>query len=548
MLMPSIGFPKYYQFLSSFFFWRQDLLLAFLFLLVPILPLQLDKTPLSGRFMAFFATPYGLCTVVAFLIVLCWAGSHFVMLGYNLSRDEQMADFDAYIYAHGRLFWPLPQFWQTHAQALNQTFILAIADHSAWVSAYLPVNAALRAITGFLVPASLTSPLLVALGAVSLWRIARRLWPHSSSTAGVAVLLYAGSSQVLLNGMTGYAMSGHLALNLVWLDLFLLNKKWSHLGALGVGFLATGLHQPLFHPLFVLWFLVLLCIDRRWRTLGFYLTGYAIVAAFWLVWPGWIGTLAGGHVVTADPATPNYFARFIMAVRPMSLEAIWLTAMNLIRFITWQHLLLLPLMAVGIHATWNHDALGRAIAISFLLPIVVMLVLLPYQGHGWGYRYLHGVIGNACLLACYGWAKLNSQGLAPRRLLAWTTAASLLIVFPIRCVMVHQMVGAFAGVSRAIDGSPAHFAIVDDGSVSFGMDVVFNQPNLSNRPIRLLASQLRPADMPEVCARGSVEFVGGETLKPIAEYFGAKHETEARRLSGLNQAAKNAGCVLATRE
>jgi len=77
---------------------------------------------------------------------------------------------------------------------------------------------------------------------------------------------------------------------------------------------------------------------------------------------------------------------------------------------------------------------------------------------------------------------------------------------------------------------------------------VFNQPDLSNRPIRLLASQLRPADMPEVCARGSVEFVGGETLKPIAEYFGAKHETEARRLSGLNQAAKNAGCVLATRE
>ena len=495
--------------------------------------------------MTFLATPAGLLTVAAALIALCWLGRHFVYLDYNLSRDEQMADFDAYILAHGKLFWPLPKFWQVHALALNQLFMLTIGDHEAWVSAYLPVNAALRAVTGLLVSASLTSPLLVAIGAVSLWRIAGRLWPDSLSTRAVALILYAGSSQVLVTGMTGYAMSGHLALNLVWLDLFLLNKRWSHLGALIVGFLATGLHQPLFHPLFAMWFLVLLCVQHRWRTFAFYAAGYLLIVAFWLIWPSWISAHGVGHIAPQDPGAPSYIVRFVTAVRPISLEAIWLTAMNLLRFMTWQHLMLLPLMAIGIRASWKRDPLARAIAISFLLPIVAMLVLLPYQGHGWGYRYLHGVIGNACLLACYGWAAMESQGLSLRRMLAWTTAATFLVVLPIRGAMVHQMVSSFAGVSRAIASSPAHFAIVDDQATPFGLDVVVNRPDLSNRPIQLIASGLRASDMPEICARGSIAFVEPLVLKPIADYFGAPLESASTHIQALEQAARRNRCSIA---
>jgi hypothetical protein len=32
-----------------------------------------------------------------------------------------------------------------------------------------------------------------------------------------------------------------------------------------------------------------------------------------------------------------------------------------------------------------------------------MAVILPSQGEGFGYRYLHGAIGTAILLAVYGW-------------------------------------------------------------------------------------------------------------------------------------------------
>jgi len=165
--------------------------------------------------MKLLATRRGLCIVAAGLVGICWLGHHFVYLDYNLSRDEQMADFDATIFAHGKLFWPLPKFWQIHAPALNQIFMLPIGNHEDWISAYLPINSLMRMVAAFLVPPSLTSPILVAVGAVSLWRIARRLWPNSPSTWAVALILYAGSAQIIINGMTAYAMSGHLALDLV---------------------------------------------------------------------------------------------------------------------------------------------------------------------------------------------------------------------------------------------------------------------------------------------------------------------------------------------
>ena len=543
LLLPFTDFAIHNPFLSGFFFLRQDMWPAVLFLLVPVLAFWRRELPSSESWLDFFATPTGICTIAAGLAGLCLLGHHFIYMDYNLSRDEQMADFDAYIFAHARLFWPLPKFWQVHALALDPNFMLVIGNHEAWVSAYLPVNAALRAVTGILASPNLTSPLLVALGAVSLWRIAGRLWPQSPSTRGLALVLYAGSAQVLANGMTAYAMSGHLALGLVWLDLFLLNKRWSHLAALTVGFLATGLHQPLFHPLFVLPFLELLYLQGQRRTLAFYLVGYLAIAAFWLAWPVWISSHSVGHTATLEAGTPNYLVRFTHAVQPLSIEAIWLTTLNLIRFVTWQHLLLLTLMLAGIKANWSRDPLARAIAKSFLLPIPVMLILLPYQGHGWGYRYLHGVIGNACLLACYGWVALEAQGLPLRRALIWTTAVTFLVVMPVRAMMVHRMVGAFAGVNSIIDKSHAQFAIVDNTAAPFSDDLVLNRPDLSNRPLRLWASALRGSDMAELCAQGSVAFVAMPTLKPISDFF----ETGERRsphLAELRKTAAQAGCEI----
>src|SRR3546814_12422431 len=67
---------------------------------------------------------------------------------YDLSADEQLANFDAAILAKGQLAAPLPAQWWDHADALNTMFMFHTDHREAWASAYLPVNAALRVLVG----------------------------------------------------------------------------------------------------------------------------------------------------------------------------------------------------------------------------------------------------------------------------------------------------------------------------------------------------------------------------------------------------------------
>ena len=47
---------------------------------------------------------------------------------------------------------------------------------------------------------------------------------------------------------------------------------------------------------------------------------------------------------------------------------------------------------------------------GIVLTVVAFALVLPSQGIGWGYRYLHGFIGNAVLLAVGGWVHLTEAG------------------------------------------------------------------------------------------------------------------------------------------
>src|SRR3546814_20729428 len=107
-------------------------------------------------------------------------------------------------------------------------------DHrEAWASAYLPVNAALRVLVGWVALPALTGPLLTLLGALALWGCARRIWPENREASVVALLLYAGTGQIWLTGMTAYAMPAHLTINLCWLLFVLLRRSRSDLRHIG---------------------------------------------------------------------------------------------------------------------------------------------------------------------------------------------------------------------------------------------------------------------------------------------------------------------------
>lgn len=478
------------------------------------------------------------------LLALCYFGHRFILLGYDLSRDEQMANFDASIFAHGRLTWPLSPDWQVHAAALNLEFMLPVNRPVAWASAYLPMNAALRAAVGLVVDRNLTGPLLTAASLPLIWSIANRIWPSDREASTVAILMLAGSGQFVIIGMTAYAMPAHLFFNLLWFRLFLMNRRWSDGLALIVAFIATGLHQPLFHPMFAAPFLLLTVLDRHWWRAGMFAAGYAMIGAFWLSWPIYMQGQIMGPDSTAAAAGIDYVSR-LSQIFSLSLANLTLTAANLLRFVMWQHLLLLPFLVVGLRAV-RRDRLGAMLALSLALPIFVIAIILPYQGIGFGYRYLHGVLGNAVLLAIYGWREMKMWHAELRPMLLKATAASILLLLPLQAWMAHARYAPSARANTQIEGSGADYVLIEAMAGPLVQDLVINRPDLSNRPIRLVVEAVddMPALARRLCHPGvKVAFGADVFYAPSWTYFGYKPRGSIDgELSHLRKPFERAGC------
>jgi hypothetical protein len=439
-----------------------------------------------------------------FMLIVGLAGSALVFRGFALSYDEVMAEFDAAILRTGRLVALAPPEWRPFASALVPTFRLPVPGDAAWVSAYLPVNAALRALVSVVLEPAWTGPLLAAVAVFAVYRIARRLWPQRPDAAAVAVVLLASSPQVLVTAMTPYAMTAHLALNLVWLSLFLRNDRAGHAGALAVGFLACGLHQVIFHPLFVAPFILHLLAGRRWRLASVYVAGYGAICGFWVVyWQlalAWSGLSEAGGQAGAG----LFLARVIEILRLPGAEALDLMAKNLLRFAAWQNpamLALAPLAAVALRA---REGVARPLLDGILLTAAAAFLLLPYQGHGWGYRYLHGLIGSFCLLAAQGWIRVTSEprcARAPAMLLGCSATFAVAVLLPARLEQALRFLTPYREAVTAIEHASAQVVVVDPSGLYFGDNLVRNDPFLRNRPIVLSLAALDGDRLRSICGR-----------------------------------------------
>ena len=478
------------------------------------------------------------------LVLVGIAGHYTVMWSYAFSRDEQMVLFDAAVFRSGHFVARLPEEWAPYHAALNMLFIPRGMEGTGWISLYSPVNAALHALGGMAGTPALTNPLLAAAGLVATWQVARRVLPDDSESQWVAVLLYACSTQVMANAMTTYAMTGHLALNMIWLALLLHDRWYSHIGALVIGVLAIGLHQVVYHPLFAGPFLFfLLVLRRRWGLSLAYAVVYAAAIVLWtkFSWFAW-------HELAAGPGVPRErspWDRLVWTLAAISPEYLWLKCAYLIRFVTWEHVLLLPLFAAGmapIVRSRDPRLLGMIAAIAVL--IVAKTILRPYQGHGWGYRYMHGVIGIVCIVAAVGWRKLRDEGAIEPKHLKYATAVSLLVVSPWLLYQSHAFAGAYARVDRQIAATDADMVVIDDTVPAFNLDLVYNPPYVDARPVRLAASKLDEGDISALCQRGSMAFVDSRVLAPIAAIFGQAPVAASGTASPLRDAAVRASCAI----
>ena len=452
---------------------------------------------------------------------LLWAGTYILFDNYPLTRDEHMVVFDMAIFRSGHLAAIVPPGWRAYVPALTPAFLLPLPGNAAWVSAYMPVNAMLRTAFSTLLDPALMNPLLAALGAIALFDIAKRLFPEDRGAQAIALLLYATSAQVLVTAMTSYAMTGHLALNLLWLALYMRGTRASHALAMAVGFLAIGLHQIIFHPLFALPFIDHLRRRGEWRTAAAYVASYAVFGLFWFSYQHLVAISVGLHPSSGAGAGIEGFISFriIGLVLRNNVETLTLTALNLLRFITWQNFALLPLMALGYGAVRRDESIARPLAHGVILTTVVLAYLLPYQGHGWGYRYLHGLIGNCALLGAYGWRDFSERQ-EVRSFTGIATAATLFGSLPFLVWQAHSFVHPYALVNRMIDNTHADMVVVETGGGNFVVDEVRNRPDLTNRPIRLASAALSPSDIVQLCARGSIAFVGARHMRALGVGIG----------------------------
>jgi hypothetical protein len=354
---------------------------------------------------------------------------------------------------------------------------------------------------------------LAAASVILLYLVARKLVPEDRGFASVAVLLLVTSSQFLLTAMTPYAMTAHLALNLAWLWLALHDRPWSRGAAIAVSFVACGVHQMVFHPLFVAPFLLWFWWTGRRGLALFYFAAVAVSALLWIVY--W--QLA---VVFTLPDAPDsarvggalFTERVVDAVEDaFRNETLGVIADNLLRFLTWQNPLMLALAAAASLTIRRQPPIVKALAGGILLMFAATIVLMPYQGHGWGYRYFHGLLGSFALLGAYGWRTIIAEAPELRRRLrvglGLAILVSLAVLLPLRAVQAYRFVTPYAVASERIARADADVVILDSGDRWFGWDLVRNDPFLRHRPIIVHARSLRTAEARALCSSYRVKVI-----------------------------------------
>jgi hypothetical protein len=450
-------------------------------------------------------------SLAAAVLIVGAAGTELIFHDHHLARDEIQADFDARIFRDGVLVAPVSAEWQSFARALQPRFMLPIADGRGFVSSYLPVNAALRTLVGLLVDPAWTSPLLAAFSTIALYGISRRLWPDRPDAAVVGAVLLATSSQVLVIAMTSYAMTAHLALNLLWLWLFLRDDRIGHGAAIGVGFLATGLHQLIFHPLFAAPFILRLWFSRRRQLALVYVGSYCAICLFWLLYPAlvfhWLGLASDP---SAHPAEQSFFARVLLLLLNFDwLGGTGVMLKNVLRFVVWQNPLLLPLALLAYRSVRNDRGIARELATGVVLTLVVVWIVLPNQGHGWGFRYLHGLLGNMALLAGYGWVAISPATSrenvgASWRLFIVSAALAGLVLLPVHAKQANDFAMPYVRAYEAILSAPTDIVLVNKSGMLFAEDLVQNDPFLRNRPKVLDLALLDEMRLARICGQFSV--------------------------------------------
>lgn len=425
----------------------------------------------------------GTVALIASAVLLgALASSYLVHHSLLFAMDEFTTDFQARIFAAGRLTGIVPETWRPIAPAMSPIFTNYHPETGEWVSLYLPGYALLKAPFVLLGAGVLLNPLLSAGSVLAMWAVARRLWPDEGLRPWVAIAALVTSSQFILVSGTGYSMPAHLFLNLLWLWLYLRGDARSWAAALAVGVVALGLHNPFPHALFIAPFMLRLLRERRWGRLASAAVVYVADAAILMVWMRMVHPLAGA----GGPGVLSVF-------KLPDFAAIWLQLVHLTLLFSWHAPFVGALAIVGWVRVRLSDAALADLGLGVLMTLVFYAFFPLTQGHGWGYRYAHQIIGSIALLAAAGVpVLLGAVGARPgRMLLAASCAIALVVQLPLRLVQTERFVRPFAAGHALIERQRADVVLVHGDSIWYGKDLIRNDPFV-RPPVVIYATMLSP--------------------------------------------------------
>lgn len=461
----------------------------------------------TGRKLATPSPPFSRSSVyllAAAAFAIATVGYFVVFHEYSLTADENMADWQARIFLSGHLRAVIPPFWEPMVRLIMPVHAYYLPQFHSWNSGYLPVYAAIRAafMAGGL--ESLVNPICAGLSVCLMAAIARQIWPNDKLKPLLAGALLAASSQFLVMSMTAYAMPAHLALNLLWLWLYLDPQKRRFWLAPLVGVAALGLHQPFFHALFVTPFLARLVWDRRWKTSAYfaliYLTG---IFCWYAWWQHFMTDFSGGG---SRSAFGVHHYTWMIQVIYLSLVVGWIA-------------LPLPLLSLlgFAHLRRQKPVLWDA-AFSCLLTFSFYIFVRLDQAHGWGDRYFHGTIGCLILVALVGWdalAQRVGRGWAGQFVIVGL-ALSLFVQFPLRCYQAEEFVAPYAYAAADLQNSRADIVGFNPLEGWYISDLVRNDPFLQHRPIIVSIYSLQDREAARLQKRFPVRrLVGKKELKQL---------------------------------
>jgi hypothetical protein len=310
------------------------------------------------------------------------------------------------------------------------------------------------------------------------------------------------------------------------------------------------------HPLFVTPYIMRLRKEQRRPLAIVYVVCYLAICLFWMSYGQLMLSANGAEASVPGGAGLTYFlVRAALLVADFSFSGFVLMLENGLRFVAWQNLIALPLVLASWRIIRQGDSFARALAEGLLITFIAMLVILPYQGHGWGYRYLHGLIGNFCILGGYGWIAATSSASreqlgAARVAVIAAAAVAVAILLPLHALQANSWVAPYRKSVAAIEGAPADIVMVDRTGLMYAADLVRNDPYLRNRPKVLDLAYLDETLIGQLCKRSSVAIfdksLGVELGLPTHEVL---PQANLQRLAELRAhlASLSCGSVLAVR-